>query len=172
MSKVPVGGDLALTDHFGKAVTVRSFGGKYVLLFFGFTHCRVVCPTALGLLTSSLNRLGARADMIQPLYVTVDPDRDTPEVMREFLRDKYPRFLGLTGSATEIAAAKNDFKVFAQKKLDEAEPGGYSVPHTAFTLILDTKGDYLGHFANGATEDEIVVRLSAIVESGQTAVSA
>src|ERR1700750_2370756 len=78
MSKGPVGGNLALTDHFGKAVTVRSFGGKYVLIFFGFTHCRVVCPTALALLTASLNRLGTAADKIQPLYVTVDPDRDTP----------------------------------------------------------------------------------------------
>ena len=167
MSKAPVGGNLELTDHFGKAVTVRSFGGRYVLLFFGFTHCRVVCPTALALLTGALNRLGDAADKIQPLYVTVDPDRDTPEVMRQFLHEKYPRFLGLTGSATEIAAAKNDFKVFAQKKLDEAEPGGYSVPHTAFTFILDTKGDYLGHFANGATEGEIVERLHAIVESGK-----
>jgi protein SCO1/2 len=128
-----------------------------------------VCPAALGLLTRCLDRLGDAADRIQPLYVTVDPDRDTPDVMRQFLGEKYPRFLGLTGSATEIAAAKNDFKVFAQKKLDAAEPDGYSVPHTAFTFILDKQGDYLGHFANGATEDEIVERLHVLVGSAKPA---
>jgi protein SCO1/2 len=162
MPSAPVGGDLALTDHFDRAVTIRSFRGKHVLLFFGFTHCRVTCPTILGRLSKALDRLGPAAERIQPLYVTVDPDRDTPAIMQKFLEERFPRFLGLTGSAAEIATAKQEFKVFAQKKVDAAEPDGYAVPHSAFSFVLDAQGQYLTHFTNATSEDEIVERLRAV----------
>src|SRR5258708_16724450 len=122
MPSAPVGGDLALTDHFDRAVTIRSFRGKHVLLFFGFTHCRVTCPTILGRLSKALDRLGPAAERIQPLYVTVDPDRDTPAIMQKFLEERFPRFLDLTGSATEIATPTHALKQFPQKKRAVAHP--------------------------------------------------
>src|SRR5258708_34865399 len=135
MPSAPVGGDLALTDHFDRAVTIRSFRGKHVLLFFGFTHCRVTCPTILGRLSKALDRLGPAAERIQPLYVTVDPDRDTPAIMQKFLEERFPRFLGLTGSAAGVATAKQGCKAFAPKKREATEPTGHAVPPRAFTVV-------------------------------------
>src|SRR5690242_10425521 len=97
-------GTFDLIDHFGRQATNRSFHGKHLLVYFGFTHCRVVCPRALTKLSAALDALGSLATKIQPLYVTVDPERDTPERMREFLQN-YPAFLGLTGSRGQIDEA-------------------------------------------------------------------
>src|SRR5882762_1597942 len=96
-SRPPVGGSFQLVDHHGRAVTEASYHGRFALLFFGFTHCCVVCPRALTKLSGVLDALGPLADRVQPLYITVDPERDTPDVMRAFLQ-AYPRFTGLTGS--------------------------------------------------------------------------
>ena len=163
MSGPPTGARLNLTDHFGQQVMLGSFAGRFVLLFFGFTHCRVVCPAVLGLLSRALDRIGALNKHVQPIYVTVDPERDTPDVMRHFLEASYPRFLGLTGSKEQIQAAKADYKVWAEKKLIEGNPSGYDVPHTAFVYILDPHGRYLTHLTNTATEDEVISRLETIV---------
>lgn len=160
-ANVPIGGELDLTDHFGNSVTIQTFRGRFVLLFFGFTHCRVVCPTVLGTLSRALERLGSQADLVQPLYITVDPERDTPAVMKAFLEKSFPRFLGLSGSKDQIARAKADFKVFAQKQLDDTAPGGYVVPHTAFSYLLDPQGNYSQHFTNASSEDDIVDELAA-----------
>jgi len=160
-ANVPIGGELDLTDHFGNSVTIQSFRGRFVLLFFGFTHCRVVCPTVLGTLSRALERLGSQANLVQPLYITVDPERDTPTVMKIFLEKSFPRFIGLTGSKEQIARAKADFKVFAQKQLDDAAPGGYVVPHTAFSYLLDPQGNYSRHFTNASRENDILDELAA-----------
>jgi len=112
------------------------------LVFFGFTHCRIVCPRALGKLCRVLDDLGPLAERVQPLYVTVDPERDTPAVMREFLGRSYPRFTGLTGSPAQIDAAKAAFRVFARRVADPDSPGGYAMPHTAIAYLLDEAGRY------------------------------
>lgn len=153
-----IDGRFSLTDHHGQKVTERDYRGKYVLVFFGFTHCKMVCPRALGRLSSTLDRLGDTADTITPLYITVDPERDRPEVMRAFLEDSYPRFTGLTGSSEEIDAAKNAFRVFAAKK---ADPDGYQMPHSAFTFLLNPDGDYVAHYPDAIGEDELLERLRA-----------
>lgn len=151
----------SLTDHNGRDVTHQSFPGKYQLVFFGFTHCREVCPRNLTKLTSVLESLGAFADLLQPLYISVDPERDSPEVMRTFLAERFPSFLGLTGSVAACKSAQDAFRVFAARRVDPDDPKGYSVPHTALTYLLGPHGEYIDHFAEVANVAQIVRRIHA-----------
>jgi protein SCO1 len=162
----PVGGAFALTNHFGQAVTNASFHGKYALLFFGFTHCKVVCPRSLDRLSQALELIGELADEVQPLYITVDPDRDSPEVMRAFLERAYPRFLGLTGNREHIAAVKSAYKVYAERKEDPDAPDGYVMPHTAFSFLLARNGDYLAHFVDAGDAAELAAKLKGHLSPG------
>lgn len=158
-----IGGSFALEAHDGRHVTERSFAGRYALIFFGFTHCRIVCPRALGRISAALDRLAPLADAIQPLYVTVDPERDTPAVMRAFLEHDYPRFLGLTGQRAAIDEMKRAFRVFAERKPEPGTLDGYVVPHTAFTFLLDRDGAYRAHFPDSDDVEGLAARLRAIV---------
>lgn len=160
----PIEATYALTDHHGRSVTERDFAGQFQLIFFGFTHCRKVCPRVLTSLSGVLDGLGEIADRLQPLYVTVDPDRDTPEVMRRFLEAGYPRFLGLTGTLEACRAAQLAFKVFAQRAADPDRPEDYAVPHSALTYVLDPEGRYLTHFLDVADVERIATRLRGILE--------
>jgi protein SCO1 len=153
-----------LMDHDGVLVTESTYRGKYLLVFFGFTHCKMVCPRALGRLSRVLERLGQAADRIEPLYITVDPERDTPEVMKAFLFQNYSRFTGLTGSTGDIDAAKQSFRVFAKKTSDPDDPQAYQMPHSAFTYLFDENGEYLMHFTDAAEEDELVRRLLPVLQ--------
>jgi protein SCO1/2 len=151
-----------LIDHHGNPVDNATYGGKYQLVFFGFTNCRVVCPRALSRLSSVLDRLGAAADDFQPLYVTVDPERDTPPVMKAFLEENYPRFTGLTGSVERTEAAKENFRVFARRAADPTGRDEYVIPHSAITYVLDKSGTFLTHFTDAVDEDALVTRLADI----------
>ncbi|MFC5063401.1 SCO family protein [Actinomycetospora atypica] len=130
-----------LVDHHGTPVDAGAWPGDWLLVQFGFTSCRVVCPRALTKLTAALDGLDdAVAARVRPLYVSVDPERDTPEVMRTFLAASYPRFTGLTGTPEQVEAAKRAFRVFARRRPDPADPDGYAVPHTAITYLVDPAG--------------------------------
>lgn len=132
------GKDFALTDHNGQRRTLADFKGKVVTLFFGFTHCPDVCPTTLGEMAVVMKELGRDADRLQVLFVTVDPERDTAEVLKRYVPAFHPAFLGLTGSADDIARTAKEFKIFYQK---QPQPnGGYSMDHSAGTYILDGEG--------------------------------
>jgi protein SCO1 len=168
MVAIMIDARFSLIDHDGRAVTNETYRGQHVIVFFGFTHCRVVCPRALSRITRALDLLGPAADGIVPLYISVDPERDTPAVMKTFL-EKYPRFTGLTGPRDEIDATKKAFRVFAQKKVDATEPDGYVIPHTALTYLLDPKGDYVAHFADTIDEVELAAQLRKVVTSGAVA---
>lgn len=148
----------SLTDHNVLDVTETSYRGRWLLVFFGFTHCKAVCPRALQRLSATLDDLGELTEQVTPLYVTVDPDRDTPEVMRNFLRD-YPRFTGLTGTTEAIEDVKSEFRVFAQRKEDPDDPDGYAVPHTAITYLVSPEGDYAQHFPDAIPDEELTSRL-------------
>ena len=136
-----------------------------MLAYFGFTHCRVVCPRALSKLSGVLDQLGPRADNIAALYITTDPDRDTPEVMRDYLSDEYPRFTGLTGSTSAIDAAKATFRVFATRKDDPEDPDGYAVPHSAIAYFMAPNGDYVAHFADTVDAETITKRINAAIDA-------
>ena len=151
--------NFSLTDHFGQRVDESSYRGQFLLVYFGFTRCRVVCPRSLAKLSAVLNRLGNAAAAIKPLYITVDPARDTPEIMRRYLERDSPRFTGLTGTDDEIEAAKRSFRVFAARKADAEDPDGYAVPHTAIAYLMGREGEYLAHFTDAVDEDAIVERI-------------
>lgn len=165
----PVGGAFDLVDHNGRPVTNATFHGSYALVFFGFTHCRVVCPRALGRISAVLELLGPEAARVQPLYITVDPDRDSPAVMKAFLENR-PGFLGLTGTPEQIESAKAAFRVFARRRDDPQEPDGYAVPHTAITYVLDPAGVCVDHFTDALGADEVARRLRTLIERGGSAV--
>lgn len=132
------GKDFALTDHNGERRTLADFKGKVVTLFFGFTHCPDVCPTTLGEMAVVMKELGKDADRLQVLFVTVDPERDTAEVLKRYVPAFHPGFLGLTGSPDDIARTTKEFKIFYQKQ--PLPNGGYSMDHSAGTYILDGEG--------------------------------
>ena len=132
------GKELALTDHNGQRRTLADFRGKAVTVFFGFTHCPDVCPTTLGEMAVVMKELGADAGRLQVLFVTVDPERDTAEVLQRYVPAFHPSFLGLTGSAEDLARVAKEFKIFYQKQ--PLPGGGYSMDHSAGTYIFDAQG--------------------------------
>lgn len=158
-----VTGAFDLVDHFGCPVTERSYGDKYLLVFFGFSHCAVVCPRELSKLGGALASLGKRATRVQPLYITVDPERDHPETLRQYVARFEGGFIGLTGTAAQIEAAKQSFRVFAERVADDTVPGGYVVPHTAFAYLLAPGGAYKAHFPGALDEQAVAVRLRDLV---------
>ena len=144
------GKKLELTDHDGKRRTLQDFKGKVVVLFFGFTHCPDACPTTLAELATVAKELGPDAQRLQVLTVTVDPERDTPEVLRKYVPSFNPSFLGLYGTPAETTAAAKEFKVYVQK---QPQPGGgYTVDHSAGTFVFDREGRLrlFGNYGAGA----------------------
>jgi protein SCO1/2 len=133
------GKELSLTDQNGKPRTLADFRGKVVVLFFGYTHCPDVCPTTLAELSQVMKMLGSDADRVQVLFVTVDPERDTPAVLSQYVTAFDPRFLGLSGDAAATRRAAKEFKVFYEKHKGAA-PGEYSVDHSAGTYVIDPEG--------------------------------
>lgn len=155
----PIDGRFDLVDHLGRVVNERSFGNRYLLVFFGFTHCAVVCPRELGKLGAALERLGELADRIQPLYITVDPQRDDPSAMHAYVSLQPGNFTGLTGTLAQVTAAKKAFRVFAEPVPDAGAPGGYVVPHTAFAYLMAPGGRYETHLPDALDVDAVVERL-------------
>jgi protein SCO1/2 len=129
---------LALTDHNGQRRTLADFKGKVVVLFFGFTHCPDACPTTMMELANVAKQLGPDARRLQVLFVTVDPERDTAEVLRQYVPSFDPSFLGLYGTPEETSRTAKEFKVYFQK---QPQPGGsYTMDHSAGTFVLDSQG--------------------------------
>lgn len=133
------GKPLSLTDHTGKVRNINDFRGKIVVLFFGYTHCPDVCPTTMSDLKKTMQLLGKQADQVQVLFVTVDPERDTPAVLAQFVPSFDPRFIGLGGTPAAVAANMAEYKVYAAKV---SEPGkaGYNVDHSAGMYVFDKTG--------------------------------
>jgi protein SCO1/2 len=129
---------LELNDHNGQRRTLADFKGKVVALFFGFTHCPDVCPTTLVEMGAVMKELGEDASRVQVLFVTVDPERDTADVLKRYVPAFHPSFLGMTGTADEIARAAKEFKIYYQKQ--KLASGGYTMDHSAGTYLLDGEG--------------------------------
>jgi protein SCO1 len=152
----PVRAVFDLVDHHGRAVTERTYRGSWLLVQFGFTACRAVCPRALAKLDAALDA----ADVpVVPLYISVDPERDTPDVLRAYLQERHPRFTGLTGTAGQVEAAKAAFLVFARRRPDPDDPDGYAVPHTAITHLVDPQGQPALHWSDARDAGEIAADL-------------
>ena len=149
--------DLPLTDHNGQARSIKDFAGKVVVVFFGFTQCPDVCPTAMAELAEVKKALGKDGDKLQGLFVTVDPERDTPEVLKAYMANFDPSFLALRGTPEQLAAVAKDFKIY-YKKVEGKTPTSYSMDHSAGSYVYDTAGrlriyNRYGSGAQALTED-------------------
>ena len=131
--------DFALTDHTGKPRTMADYKGKVVVMFFGFTQCPDVCPTTMAEMSAVMKELGPQAEQEQVLFVTVDPERDTKELLSEYVPAFDKRFVGLYGTPEQTAATAKEFKVF-YAKVEGKTPGSYSIDHTAASYIFDRNG--------------------------------
>lgn len=131
--------DLPLTDHNGQARRLQDFRGKVVVVFFGFTQCPDVCPTSMQELAEVKRQLGADGDRLQGIFVTVDPERDTGEVLKAYMANFDPSFLALRGTPEQLAAVGKDFKIY-YKKVEGKTPTSYSMDHSAGSYVYDTQG--------------------------------
>ena len=129
----------SLTDHNGQVRTLKDFAGKVVVVFFGFTQCPDVCPTTMAELAQVKKLLGADGDKLQAVFVSVDPERDTPEILKAYMGNFDPSFVALRPTPTQLADMAKDFKVF-YKRVDGKTPGSYSMDHTAGSYVFDGNG--------------------------------
>lgn len=157
-----VGGPFALIDSQGRAVTDADFRGRFMLVYFGFTYCPDVCPTSLTAIAQALDRLGADADKVVPVLITVDPERDTPEQLKEYVRHFHPRLVGLTGTPEQVAAAAKAYRVYFAKARTQGAPADeYTMDHTSITYLMGRDGKFLAHFSHGTEPDAIAARVRA-----------
>ena len=132
--QVQVGGPYSLTDHNGVKRSSADFRGKYQLIYFGYSFCPDVCPTTLGVIAQALDKMGIDQNRIVPIFITIDPERDSPKVLKDYMAAFGPRFIGLTGTPAEIAAVEKEYRVFA-KKVPEAG-GGYGMDHSSVMYLM------------------------------------
>jgi cytochrome oxidase Cu insertion factor (SCO1/SenC/PrrC family) len=158
--RAPVGGPFELTDQYGHRRTDADFQGKLVVLYFGYTYCPDVCPTELQSISLALDKLGAAADTVQPLFVTVDPGRDTPARLADFVSSFHPRLIGLTGSLAEIRKTAIAYRTFFAKN-GASTADDYSVDHTGFIYLLGKDGRYLGFLPPSLSPDAIADAIRA-----------
>jgi protein SCO1/2 len=147
--KALIGGPFTLVDQTGRTVTDQDFRGRYMLVFFGFTHCPDVCPAELQVMSASLDELGPKADEIVPIFITLDPERDTQEAMGAFVKNFGSRFVGLTGSPEAIAAAADAYRVAYAKIYEDTRKPDYSIDHSGLVYLMGKDGEYITQFPYG-----------------------
>lgn len=153
-----VGGPFQLTDQDGNAVTEQTYKGKLMLVYFGFTYCPDACPTALGVMSAALDKLDVAAERVVPILITVDPERDTPQVLKDYVSNFHPRMVGLTGTPEQIAQVAKAYRVYYQKAAG-ATGGDYLMDHTLLIYLMDGEGKYLANFSASATPDDIAAKI-------------
>jgi cytochrome oxidase Cu insertion factor (SCO1/SenC/PrrC family) len=148
----------SLTNHNGEPVTEASFAGKWQLVFFGFTHCPDVCPTTLAYMATVLDLLGPQADYVAPLFITVDPSRDTASVMAEYVAAFHPRLIGLTGTEEQVAEAAQNFRTWYERVEDATAPDGYMMAHAGHIYLMDPKGRFVDVFQERDQPPEAIAK--------------
>ena len=154
--------DFALPDHTGKMRTLADFKGKAVVVFFGFTHCPDVCPTTMAEMANVMKQLGPDADKVQVLFVTVDPERDTPALLSQYVPAFDPRFVGMAGDLAATEKVAKEFKVFYQK-VPGKQPGSYTMDHTAGSYVFDPQGRIRLFVRHGQGAEPIVHDLKLLL---------
>ncbi len=156
-----MGGPFTLTDQNGRRVSESDFAGKYRLVYFGYTFCPDVCPVDMQVIGAGLRRFeaqdAARAARVQPIFITVDPARDTPAVLRQFVAAFHPRMIGLTGSEAEIAQVARAYRIFYER--GEASPGGYMVNHTRMAVLYGPEGRPIAMIPHDQGPDGVAAEL-------------
>jgi cytochrome oxidase Cu insertion factor (SCO1/SenC/PrrC family) len=140
-----VGGPFSLVDQDGRRVTEKDFLGKYMLVFFGYTYCPDVCPTELQVMTAALDQLGPEADRIQPVFVSIDPARDTPAVLKAYVGNFGPRLIGLTGTPDEVAGIAKAYRVYYAKAANSSSSTDYLMDHSSIIYLMGPDGQFVKH---------------------------
>lgn len=141
-----IGGPFTMMNDKGETVTEKTYAGKYMLLFFGFTNCGDVCPTELQVMAAAFTEMGALSDNITPIFVTVDPERDTPKIMADYIKNFHPRLVGLTGTPEQIAAFAKIYHIYYQKVPDPKNPADYEMDHSSILYLMGPDGKFIKHF--------------------------
>jgi protein SCO1 len=166
--QIPAAGEnvhFALTAADGRVVTEQSYRRKWLMVYFGYTFCPDICPTTMLEIAGALDALGPRADAVQGVFVTVDPDRDTPEVLGDYLKSFDPRLIGLTGTRAQISAAAKSFRVFYERQ--DRDDGTYSYDHSAFIYLVDAEGRFIKAVAADNGGKQIADTLSVLMQAGR-----
>jgi cytochrome oxidase Cu insertion factor (SCO1/SenC/PrrC family) len=153
--RAQVGGPFTLVDHTGRTRTDADFRGKLLLVYFGYTYCPDVCPTDLQQIGLAIDKLGPAGKAVQPLFISVDPERDTTEVLARYVVLFHPRLIGLTGTPEQIRAAAGAYKAY-YAKYKPPEGGDYVIDHTGFVYLMDGTGAFRGFFPPGTSADRMV----------------
>ena len=156
--------DFQLTDHNGQPRSLKDFRGKLVVMFFGYTQCPDVCPTSMAELAEAKKLLGPDGDKVQGLFVTVDPQRDTPQVLKAYMANFDPTFLALHGTPEQLAAMGKDFKVYF-KKVDGKTPTSYTMDHSAASFVYDTQGRLRLYTRYGSGAQALASDLKLLLQS-------
>jgi protein SCO1/2 len=160
------GRDLPLTDQFGKERSIKDFAGKVVVVFFGYTQCPDVCPTSMSELAEVKRSLGADGDKLQGIFVTVDPERDTPEMLKGYMASFDPSFIALRGTPEQLVAVAKDFKIYF-KRVDGPTPTSYTMDHSAGSYVYDTKGRLRVYHRYGAGAQSLAADVRALLDEGR-----
>lgn len=163
-----IGGKFSMVDHRGRQVTDRDFHGKFMLIFFGYTFCPDVCPTELQTMSEVLDSLGGAAEKIQPVFATIDPERDTAAVLADYLSNFHARFIGLTGTAEQIKDTARTFGVYYSRVKSRNAPDSdpdrdkeYLMNHSSYIFLMDGNGKFRAAFRAGIAHDGMVRRIRA-----------
>ena len=149
-----IGGAFTLTDQNGEKVSNTDFSNKLMLVYFGFTNCPMICPTDVAIISQAINELGDNAEGVQPIFITIDPERDTPEQIKTFLSNFHPSIIGLTGTSDEIASVANAYRIF-YKRAEAEDLQEYLMDHSAYMYLMDKDGKYITHFRHDQPFEEI-----------------
>lgn len=162
-NREPVGGPFALIDHNDRLRTDADFRGKLMLIYFGFTFCSDVCPTDLQAIAGAMDELGPASDALQPLFITVDPEKDRPEQLREYVGLFHPRLIGLTGDAKQIRKLTGAYKVY-YAKTEPSQPFDRGIDHTGYVYLMGRDGGYLGFFPPGTSAGRMADAIRPMIE--------
>jgi cytochrome oxidase Cu insertion factor (SCO1/SenC/PrrC family) len=154
IASVEIGGPFSLTDHTGRQVTEQDYLGNFALVFFGYTFCPDVCPTELGDIALALDELGTDSVGVTPLMITIDPERDTPAILAEYVPLFHERLIGLTGTAEAIKQVADSYRIF-YRRVEEPEYSYYLMDHTSFAYLLDPEGNVVSLFRYGTSPEEM-----------------
>ena len=152
-----VGGPFQLTDQSGKRVSDKDFRGRYMLIYFGYSFCPDVCPTTLAVMAQALDKLGPEARRVTPVFITIDPERDTPKVLEDYVKAFGPSFVGLTGSVAEIKAVEKKYRVYAVKK--PLEGGNYGMDHSSVIYLMGPDGKLVSFYDEAISPDDLAKNL-------------
>lgn len=158
-----VGGPFTLEDGAGKQVTDRDFRGKYMLVYFGYTFCPDVCPTTLNEVSDAIDHLGAKANELQPIFITVDPKRDTPAVVKQYTAAFSPKLIGLTGTPEQIAAVAKAYRVYYAEHRTGPGPNDYSMDHSSILYLMGPDGKFIAPVRADESGKDMAADLSKLL---------